>query len=74
MRLQARFKTLENDCFNLLIVDPNPPLDLIHFSLFLRLENTGFAVFAVVLIDSKRHRASRLAGIVVPGICHGEPH
>ena len=40
MRLQARFKTLENDCFNLLIVDPNPPLDLIHFSLFLRLENT----------------------------------
>ena len=46
MRLQARFKTLENDCFNLLIVDPNPPLDLIHFSLFLRLENT-VAVYAI---------------------------
>ena len=49
MRLQETYKTLENDCFNgprpapLLIVDPNPLHDLNHFSLILRLENTGVA-------------------------------
>ena len=41
MTLQAKYNKLENDCFNLLTVDPNPPHDLNHFSLILRLENTG---------------------------------
>ena len=40
MTLQVKYKKLENDCFNLLTVDPNPPLDLNHFSLILRLEDT----------------------------------
>ena len=40
MTLQAKYNKLENDCFNLLTVDPNPPHDLNHFSLILRLENT----------------------------------
>ena len=40
MRLQNTYKKLENDCFNLLTFDPNPPHDLNHFSLILRLENT----------------------------------
>ena len=40
MTLQETYKTLENDCFNLLTVDPNPLHDLNHFSLILRLENT----------------------------------
>ena len=41
MTLQAKYNKLENDCFNLLTVDPNPPHDLNHFSLILRLENTA---------------------------------
>ena len=40
MTLQVKYKKLENDCFNLLTVDPNPPHDINHFSRFLRLENT----------------------------------
>ena len=40
MRLQAKYNKHENDCFNLLTVDPNPLHDLNHFSLILRLENT----------------------------------
>ena len=40
MRLQAKYNKHENDCFNLLTVDPNPPHDLNHFSLILGLENT----------------------------------
>ena len=40
MTPQETYKTLENDCFNLLTVDPNPPHDLNHFSLILGLENT----------------------------------
>ena len=40
MTLQVKYNKLENDCFNPLTVDPNPPHDLNHFSLFLRLENT----------------------------------
>ena len=42
MTLQVKYNKLENDCFNPLTVDPNPPHDLNHFSLFLRLENTLF--------------------------------
>ena len=41
MTLQVKYKKLENDCFNLLTVDPNPPHDINHFSRFLRLENTA---------------------------------
>ena len=41
MTLQVKYNKLENDCFNLLIVDPNPPHDLKYFSLILRLENTA---------------------------------
>ena len=41
MTLQVKYNKLENDCFNPLTVDPNPPHDLNHFSLFLRLENTA---------------------------------
>ena len=40
MTLHGTYKKLENDCSNLLTVDPNPPHDLKHFSLILRLENT----------------------------------
>ena len=40
MTLQAKYNKLENDCFNLLTVDPNLLHDLKHFSLILRLENT----------------------------------
>ena len=40
MTLHDTYKKLENDCFNPLTVDPNPSLDLNHFSLILRLENT----------------------------------
>ena len=43
MTLQVKYKKLENDCFNLLTVDPNPPHDINHFSRFLRLENTPAA-------------------------------
>ena len=43
MTLQVKYNKLENDCFNPLTVDPNPPHDLNHFSLFLRLENTAQA-------------------------------
>jgi hypothetical protein len=46
MTLQETYKKLENDYFNLLIVDPNPLHDLIHFSLILRLENTAAAAAA----------------------------
>ena len=42
MTLQAKYNKLENDCFNLLTVDPNLLHDLKHFSLILRLENTVF--------------------------------
>ena len=47
MTLQAKYNKPENDCSNgprpapPLIVDPNPPHDLKHFSLILRLENTA---------------------------------
>ena len=41
MTLEDTYKMLENDCFNLLTVDPNPPHDLKYFSLILRLENTA---------------------------------
>ena len=41
MTLHDTYKKLENDCFNPLTVDPNPSLDLNHFSLILRLENTA---------------------------------
>jgi hypothetical protein len=44
MTRQAKYSRLENDCFNLLIVDPNPLHDLNHFSRFLRLENTLTAI------------------------------
>ena len=37
---QGKYNTLENDCFNLLTVDPIPSHDLKYFSLILRLENT----------------------------------
>ena len=40
MTLQAKYNTLEKNCFNPLTVDPNPLHDLNHFSLILRLENT----------------------------------
>ena len=40
MTLQAKYNKLENDCFNPLTVDPNPPHDSNHFSLILGLENT----------------------------------
>ena len=59
MTLQVKYNKLENDCFNLLIVDPNPPHDLNHFSLFLRLENT---VFAVLLTDDFDTRIGRSMG------------
>ena len=48
MTLQVKYKKLENDCFNLLTVDPNPPHDLKYFNRILRLENTWRA---------KMHRA-----------------
>ena len=40
MTPQETYKTLENDCFNPLTVDPNPLHDNYRFSLILRLENT----------------------------------
>ena len=43
MTLQAKYNKLENDCFNPLTVDPNPPHDSNHFSLILGLENTELA-------------------------------
>ena len=48
MTLQVKYNKLENDCFNLLIVDPNPPHDLKYFSLILRLENTGDGRLAIL--------------------------
>ena len=47
MTLQVKYNKLENDCFNPLTVDPNPLHDNYRFSLILRLENTGFAVFVL---------------------------
>ena len=57
MTLQVKYNKLENDCFNLLIVDPNPPHDLKYFSLFLRLENTnrGACYTALNAVGSKWH-------------------
>ena len=50
MTPQETYKTLENDCFNPLTVDPNPLHDNYRFSLILRLENTP-CDFHVKLID-----------------------
>ena len=44
MTPQETYKTLENDCFNPLTVDPNPLHDNYRFSLILRLENTRWGV------------------------------
>ena len=67
MTLQVKYKKLENDCFNLLTVDPNPPHDINHFSRFLRLENTvpmmWAAVFQFSLPSLKRSFFSILAPI-----------
>ena len=54
MTPQETYKTLENDCFNPLTVDPNPPHDLNHFSLFLRLENTRWGVVQRELMPELR--------------------
>ena len=53
MTPQETYKTLENDCFNLLTVDPNPPHDLNHFSLILGLENTAVPAINVADLVSK---------------------
>ena len=52
MTLQVKYKKLENDCFNLLTVDPNPPHDINHFSRFLRLENTALRCARVLVVAS----------------------
>ena len=56
MTLQVKYKKLENDCFNLLTVDPNPPHDINHFSRLLRLENTP------ILRAPKKMTVTRLSG------------
>ena len=54
MTLHGTYKKLENDCSNLLTVDPNPPDDLKHFSLILRLENTRWGVVQRELMPELR--------------------
>ena len=74
MTLQVKYNKLENDCFNLLIVDPNPPHDLKYFSLFLRLENTAistenhYTICIVAFLQGrliKRRNSSKLASTVL---------
>ena len=60
MTLQVKYNKLENDCFNPLTVDPNPPHDLNHFSLFLRLENT-------ITIHGANFDGPALVGATTPG-------
>ena len=71
MTLQVKYNKLENDCFNPLTVDPNPPHDLNHFSLFLRLENT--LIREMFTKHSFRHSLSPLLGRNLIGkepLCH----